>query len=160
MTRLERYKEKLRMFEEKRNQLMRSGKYVQSVALNDDIREMEAMIRQAEEYEERCRPRPIRDMVGKEELDEMGIIPLMIICHLAADFLTQEAYEVVDICKAHGFNDVVLAPDLRDLLKAADKFAGFLTKVSPELCDLLVRNETFNASLHKKYVKYIEQRLK
>lgn len=150
----------MRQFEDRRNELMRSGKYLQSNALNGDIKELERLISEAEEYEERCKPKPIKDMVSKQKLDEMGIIPLMIICHLAADFLTQEAYEVVDICKAHGFSDVVLAPDLRDLLKASEKFAGFLTKVSPQLCDLLVRNETFNASLHKKYLKYIEQRLK
>lgn len=160
MTRLERYREKLRMFEKKRNEFMRSGQYIKSMALNEDIKEMERAIKEAEEYEERCKPKPIKDMVSKQELDEMGIIPLMIICHLAADFLTLEAYEVVDRCKAHGFDDVVLAPDLRDLLKASDKFASFLTKVSPQLCDLLVRNDTFNMSLHKKYLKYIEQRLK
>lgn len=139
---------------------MRSENYLQSLRLGDEIENVSKLIKEAEEYEEQCKMRPIKDVVSKQELDEMGIIPMMIICHLAADFLTQEAYEIVDVCKAHGFDDVVLAPDLRDLLKAADRFAGFLTKVSPELCDLLVRNETFNTSLHKKYLKYIEQRLK
>lgn len=159
MTRLERYREKLRQLEEKRNELMRSGQYIKSMVLNEDIKEVERAIKEAEEYEERSKPKPIKEMVSKHELDEMGIIPLMIICHLAADFLTQEAYEVVDRCKAYGFDDVVFSPDLRDLLKASEKFAGFLTKVSPELRDLLLRNETFNSSLHKRYVKYIEQRM-
>lgn len=90
----------------------------------------------------------------------MGIIPLIIECHLAADFLTEVSYMVVDICKKHGLSDISLMPDLKEIIKKTDKFASFLTGVSPELTDLLVRNETFNASLHKKYVKYIEQRLK
>ncbi len=99
-------------------------------------------------------------MVDEETLHEMGIIPLMIECHLIADTLTAVAYMVVDRCMEYGFKDVVLSPDLRELLKAADRFAGFLTKLSPELCDLLVRNETLVEAVHKKYMSYIEQRLK
>lgn len=160
MTRLERYREKLRELENKRSELMRSGHYVQSIALDDDIKEVERLIKEAEDYEETCRPRPLKELVSREKLREMGIIPLMIEAHLAADFLTEVAYMVVEVCKKNGFKDVSLMPDLRELIKKSDMFASFLTKVSPELCDLLVRNETFNASLHKKYVKYIEQRLK
>lgn len=99
-------------------------------------------------------------VLAKQELHEMGIIPLMIECHLAADFLTGVAYSVVDICKKHGFSDVVLMPDLQDIIKKTEKFASFLTKVSPELCKLITNNETLNNSIHKKYLKYIEQRLK
>lgn len=130
------------------------------MALNEDIKEVERAIKEAEEYEESCKPKPIRELLTKEEIEEMGIIPLMIECHLAADFLTEVAYMVVDTCKEHGLENISFIPDLRDLIKKSDMFASFLTKVSPELCDLLVRNETFNASLHKKYLKYIEQRLK
>ena len=67
----------------------------------------------------------------KKQLNEMGIIPLMIECHLSADFLTEVAYVVVDICKEHGFSDVVLRPDLNDIIKKTEKFASFLTGVSP-----------------------------
>lgn len=51
-------------------------------------------------------------------------------------------------------------PDLQDIIKKTEKFAPFLAEVSPELCKLITNNETFNNSLHKKYLKYIEQRLK
>lgn len=84
----------------------------------------------------------------------------MIECHLVADFLSEVSYMVVDICKEHGLYDVSFMPELKEILKRTDKFASFLTTLSPGLSDLLVRNETFNASLHKKYLKYIEQRLK
>lgn len=160
MTRLERYRDKLRRLEEKRNEMMRTGRYLQSNALNEDIKEVEQAIREAEEYEERCKMKPIRDMVGTETLHKMGIIPLMIECHLIADTLAAVAYMVVDACKEYGFSDVSLAPDLRELLDASNKFAGFLAKLSPELCDLLVRDETLVSAVHKKYVSYINQRLK
>lgn len=160
MTRLERYREQLAKLEEKRNRLLKAGRYLQANDLNEMIKEAEELIRQAEEYENQTRSRPIRDLMSKKELNEMGIIPLMIECHLAADFLTEIAYMIVDICKEHGFSDVVLMPDLRELLKNSEKFASFLATLGPDLADLITRNETFNASLHKKYVKYIEQRLK
>lgn len=160
MTRLERYRDQLAKLEAKRNMLMRTGRYFDSVRLNQDIIEIEKCIRKAEEYEESCRPKPLKEILSEEELHEMGIIPLMIECHLAADFLTGIAYEIVDVCKKHGLTDVSFMPELKDLIKKSDIFASFLTKISPELRNLLLRNETLNASLHKKYIRYIEQRLK
>lgn len=44
MTRLERYREQLAKLEEKRNSLMRSGRFVDSFALNEDIKEVERAI--------------------------------------------------------------------------------------------------------------------
>lgn len=160
MTRLERYKHKLEEFEAKRNRLMRSGKFPEAEALNEDIKVMEGLIREAEAYEESRKPRPIREIVSEEELHEMGIIPLMIECHLVADFLVEVSYMIVERCKAHGLADVSLMPDLMDIIKRTEKFASFIATLSPELRDLIVNNETFNASLHKKYQKYIDQRLK
>lgn len=139
---------------------MRSGHYVQSIALNDEIKEAERLMKEAEDYEKASKPKPIRELLTKEEIDEMGIIPLMIECHLAADFLTEVAYMVLDTCKEHGLENISFMPDLRELIKKSDMFASFLTKVSPELCDILVRNNTFNDALHKRYLKYIERRLK
>lgn len=83
--------------------LLRCGRFIEANNLNNDLREIELLIRQAEEYEEATKPKPLKDIVTKKQLNEMGIIPLMIECHLAADFLTGVAYSVVDTCKKHGF---------------------------------------------------------
>lgn len=99
-------------------------------------------------------------VLTKQEPHEMGIIPLMIECHLAADFLTGLSYMIVDICKEHGFTDVRLMPEIRELLDKCEKFANALTEMCPELKDLIVNNETLNDALHKKYLGYIKQRLK
>ncbi len=160
MTRLERYRDRLSQLEERRSELLRAGKYCESSALHEDIKEVERLIKEVEEYEESLKPRPIRELVSEQQFQEMGIIPLMIECHLVADFLVEVAYMVVDRCKAYGFVDVSLMPDLMDIIKRLEKFASFVTTLSPELCNLIVRNETLNASLHKKYLKYIAQRLK
>lgn len=156
-TRLQRYEAKVKELEAKRASLLRSGDFLGSMNLHKDIEEIKAMIEEIRPYYE---PRPLSEVVSKKELDEMGIIPLMIECHLIADFLTEVSYMVMDICKAHGWEKLSFAEDLNVVLKNANKFASFLTGVSPELCELLTRNETFNKSLHKKFLNHITTRLK
>lgn len=51
MTRLERSREQLAKLEEKRSTLLRSGRFIETNNLNSDLREIEMLIRQAEEYE-------------------------------------------------------------------------------------------------------------
>lgn len=160
MTRLEIYKERLDKLYVKKDQLNKAGKYIQANNLHKDILEIEKLIKEAEEYEEACKPRPVVDMVSQEELNQMGIIPLMIECHLIADMLTEVSYMIADKFKEYGFQEIEFMPELQDIIKKSDKFASFLTDMSEELKGLLVRNETLNASLHKKYTNYIEQRLK
>ncbi len=89
----------------------------------------------------------------------MGIVPLMIECHLVADFLVEMSYKIKERCQQYGFTNIIFGKDLQKAIKANECFASFLTKVSPELCNLIVRNEMLNAALHKKYVSYINQRL-
>lgn len=156
-TRLQRYEDKVSELEAKRATMLRKGDFIGSMKLNKDIQEIKAMIEEIRPYYE---PKPLSEVVSKKELDEMGIIPLMIECHLIADFLTEVSYMVVDICKEHGWEKLSFTEDLNVILKNADKFASFLAGVSPELCQLLTRNETFNKSLHKKFLNHIDTRLK
>lgn len=127
-------------------------------ALNEEIKNVEKLIKDAEAYEEAHKPKLIFN-IGKDKLDQMGIVPLMIECHLIADFLTEILYMIVDICKAYGYTDIKFLDELNYIIKNSEKFAGSLIKIYPDLEDMLVRNETFNASLHKKYLKYMEQRM-
>lgn len=156
-TRLQRYEEKVRELEAKRTRLLRSGNYIGSINLNREIEKIKGMIDEIRPYYE---PKPLSEIASKKELEEMGIIPLMIECHLIADFLTEVSYMVADICKAHGWEKLSFTEDLNVIIKNSNKFASFLTGVSPELCDLLTRNETFNKSLHKKFLNHIDNRLK
>lgn len=157
MTRLERYQKKLEKLKQKEKELFRSGKYVQSMALKKDIDEIQSMIEEQRKYYE---PRPILDFMSREEIDKMGIIPLIVEAHLVADFLTEICYMVVDICKSHGLSEVSFVPEIKDILKKSDRFASFLSGMEGNLPELLARNETFNASLHKKYQNYIITRMK
>lgn len=156
MTRYERYKEQLSSLEAKRSKLLRNGNYVKANELHLDIQDIQSKIKEAEEYE----MKPIRELMPKNVIDEMGIIPLMIECHLIADMLTEVSYMIVDICKDYGLQDISFSKEISEILKKSNTFASFLTKINPELCNMLVRNETLNASLHKKYQRYIDQRLK
>ena len=78
MTRKDRYKQKLEQLYEKRSNLMRTGRYIESDQLNRDIDRIKQMIDEADAYEESCKPKPVIDIVGEEELHKSGIIPLMI----------------------------------------------------------------------------------
>lgn len=142
----------------KRGGLLRSGRYVDAANLSADIKKVEDLIKEAEAYEEATKSRPIKEIMTNEEI--VQVVPLMIECHLIADFLTETTYMIVDKLKEFGITDVTFMPEVTELLKKSEKFAGAMAKMNPELCDLIVNNETFNASLHKKYLKYIEQRLK
>lgn len=51
MTRLDRYKEKLKELEWKRNEFMRRGKYVQMRRLEEDLKQVRAEIAECERYE-------------------------------------------------------------------------------------------------------------
>lgn len=156
MTRLERYEQQLKDLEKRKNEFIKAGNFIKSIALQKDINEIKALIEEARKYYE---PRPMSELITPQELKEMNIVPLMIECHLIADFLTEVCYMVVDTVKAHGFDNISFVPELKEIIAKTDKFASFLTRMSPDLQDLLLRNETFNASLHKKYLKHIDQRL-
>lgn len=157
------YRKKLEELEARRSRLMRSGKIMQSFALNEEIKNVEKMIKQAEAYEEATKSRPIAEIITKDELDQTGIIPLMIECHLISDMLVEVAYMIVDRLKEIGIEGVSFMEDLNNAIKANEKFATFLTQLkhdeNNELYNLLTRNETLNRAIHKKYVSYMDQRL-
>lgn len=160
MTYRERYKAKLDKMERQRRDFLQRGHYVQAANLSADIKHIEELLAEADAYEESTRPKPLSETMTREEIDQTGVIPLLIECHLVADFLTEVAYMVTDNLKAIGITDVEFMPTLNNLLKNSEKFAGDLAKISPDLCELITNNETFNASLHKKFTKYIHQRIK
>ena len=59
MTRLERYKEKLKEFEHKRNNFMRQGRYDLMRRLDNDIADLRREIANAEQYE----AKPIKQLL-------------------------------------------------------------------------------------------------
>lgn len=160
MTRKERYKAQLNKLERQRRDFLQRGRYAEASNLSSDIKHIEELIKEADEYEETTRPKPLSETMTREEIDKTGVIPLMIECHLVADFLTEITYMIKDSLSEQGIADVKFMPEIVTLLKASEKFAGSLARMGPTLCNLITNNETFNMSLHKKYMKYIEQRLK
>lgn len=155
MTKLERYKQKLAELEAKRNELMRQGKYMQMQRLSADIENVKKLIKQAESYE----PKPIRELVAMDKIHESGIIPALIECHLAADYLAACAYNVNDIIEGLGFKAVSIIPELKELIRKSNSFASQLCSKSELLSDMLIDNETLINALHKKTIHYIDQRV-
>lgn len=155
MTRKERYLQQIKELENKRGRLLRSGKYLEAQNLHDQIADIREKVKEAEKYE----LKPIAEIMTEEERIESGIIPLIIECHLIADMLTEQSMTILEILKRYGIAGVTITDEIEEITKRCERFASFLTTVSPKLTDLIVRNETLNASLHKKYMTYIERRL-
>lgn len=157
MTKIERYREQIRELERRKSELIARRDFIKSIPLQKKIDEIKGMI---DELEASTKPMPLSEAVTPQELKAMNIVPLMLTAHLTADFLTQICYDITDICEEHGLSNVSFVPELKEIIKKSDCFASFLTKMSPDIQNLLLRNETFNASLLKKYLNYIETRMK
>lgn len=156
MTRLERHKEKLAALEAKRNQMMRQGRYPQMQELEEDLKEIRKLIAEAEEYE----AKPIKELLTMDEIHASGIMPLIMECHLAADYLNDCAYMLKERIRSLGFNAVSLVPEMKEILKKSEAFASILCKKNKQLSDMLIDNDTLLSALHKKTLSYIEQRMK
>lgn len=158
MKKLERYRNRLAELEAQRSRLVREGDLIMATALNNDIKRVEGLIKEAEEYEEAIKPKPIKELIPMDKIHESGIIPMIMECHLAADYLNACSYQLYDAIKAMGFNPVSLIPDMDEIIKKSNAFASILCDKNQCLSDLLTDNDTLLNALHKKTVSYITQR--
>ena len=154
MTRLERYRQQLSELEARRNQFMRQGKYMQMHKLEDELNEVRKHIAEAENYE----AKPIKELVSMDEIHESGLIPALMECHLAADYLNSCSCEVKDIIKKMGFRAVSIIPDINEIISRTNAFASVLCEKNEVLRDMLLDNDTLINALHKKTLSYIAQR--
>ena len=158
MRKIERYRKKLAELEARRGSLIRSGNFVMAAALNNDIKKVESIVKELEKYEELTKPKPIKELISMDEIHKSGIIPMIMECHLAADYLTACAYQLKDTIKEMGFNPVSLILDIEEIIKKSDTFASILCQKNQCLSDLLTDNDTLLQALHKKTLGYIMQR--
>lgn len=153
-TKLKKYKDRLEKLEQRRNSLMRAGKYIQSMQLNDDIEDVRKLIEAEEEY---YKPKPLKELVTKEQKDE--VTDIIIECHLAADYLTAMAYELKDWFDKAGLIPYSVVPELDEIVKLSEKFAGSICKVNPNLERMMINNDTLITALRKKTQTYIKRNL-
>lgn len=154
-TKIDRYKVRLAKLEERRNALMRAGKYIQSMQLNADIEDVRKLIAAEEEY---YKPKPLKELITKEQKDE--VTDIIIECHLAADYLTAMAYELKDWFDNAGLIPYSVVPELDKITSLAESFAGSICKVNPEFERMMVNNDSLIEALRKKTKSYIERNLK
>lgn len=151
---LQKYRQKLENLEAKRSELMRSGRYMESIRLNADIEEVRKLIEAEEDY---LKPKPLKELVSKEQADE--VTNIIIECHLAADYLTAVAYELKDWFDKNGLIPHSVIPELNQIVKLSESFAGSVCKVNPNLRDMMINNDTLIEALHKKCQTYIKRNL-
>lgn len=154
-TKIDRYKDKLEKLEQRRNALMRSGKYMQSMQLNSEIEEVRRMIESEERY---YKPKTLKELITDEQ-KRKDVVHLIVECHLAADYLTATAYALKDWLDDAGLVPYSVVPEIDEIIKKSESFASSICKVNPVLSELMVRNETLIESLHKKTSTYIVRKM-
>lgn len=155
MTRLERYEQKLATLEGRRSQMLRKGRYVDVQMLDSEIEEAKALIREAKDYQ----AKPVLELLSREEIQESGLVALLIESHLAADFLADICFRIEQVFKERGLQAVSIVPDIKDLLKRSNIFASILCLKNAELSSLLIDNEDLIGKLHSDTLGYIKERL-
>lgn len=122
MKRIDRYREKLVELENKHNQLARAGKYMKLPEMRLKIEEVRKQVEEMERYE----AKPVRELLSGEEITESGLVPMIMECHLAADFLTDCTMNLKDKIKEMGLVPASLIPELDEIIKKADAFASMM----------------------------------
>lgn len=162
MTRKERLTKEIGKLRDKEAAAVRTGMFTRAFDLSRRIAEMQKEIDAADAEAARVaasKGKPLTEILTREELREMRLIPRMIECHLICDLLADATYQVLDVCREKGLEVTSFAPELREINRRAQVFANRMSGMSDKLCDLMVRNETLLKTLHGKIQKYIEQRL-
>lgn len=164
MTRLERYKRDVAELERRYSRLLGAGKITQALQLSHEISEIKTIIAEAEECEqfneEAEKPKAITEIVSRQRLRESGLVTMLIECHLAADYLTDCAYNVKDTMDGMGLITTTIIPEIEEITKLSESVASAICKISDKLSDLMTDNDTLIVALHKKTLSYINQRLK
>lgn len=156
MTRIERYKDEIRKIEAKQRECVRRCDLLGLQKLNEDLAEAKQKLADAEEYA----AKPLTEFLSREEIQKSNIIPILLECHMAADFLNDCAFLLSKSIEKLGLQPVSILPDLKEILKKSNMFASILCTKGEDLSAILTDNDTLIAALHKKTLSYVEQRMK
>lgn len=154
VTDLGKYERRVARLEEKRNALMRAGRYMQMMELNAEIEKVKDLIEKEKEFQ----PRPAHELITGPERNEL--VTLLLECHMAADFLNAVTYAVHDWLKERNLQAFTVVPEITDIIKKTESFGAALCKISPRMSDLITDNHTLIEALHKKTQNYLVQRVK
>lgn len=157
MASLNTLKRQLETLEAKHSRLLRQGQLVMAMNLSSDISRIRDMIATEEELR---KPKPIRELVPKDELVASGLVELAMELHLAADYINAISCEITDVVNGMGFEAVTVIPELKEVEEKSRKVASYMCTLDQNLSDMMTDNETLMMALHKKTQSYIAQRMK
>lgn len=155
MTRLDRYKQKLTEMEEKQRKLYNAGRLAEFHRMESQLQEIRRLIKEAEDY---YAPKPIKELLTQEQIEQLEVIPLTLECFLAADYLTDCACTLSERLSDAGLEIRSIVPELEEIRKRAETFASILCTYDETVSSLLLNNDTLVSALHKKTRSYIAQR--
>ena len=155
MTRIERYESQLDELRRRRGLLLQHGQLVKAMRLGEELKAIESMI---DDMKEQTRPRPLAEIMTPQQLDQSGIVELITEAHIAADYMADVYYRLMDTC-----NDFRVAMDsvtepLKQAIALNNEFVSDLMGKNAWLESVLLGNEILLAALHKKVASFISQR--
>lgn len=155
MTRIERYEAQLNELRRKRGTLLKQGNFVKAMKLGEDIKEIERMI---DDLKEQTRPRPLSQIMTPEQLEASGLVELITEAHIAADYMADVYYRLMDTCEEYRIEMDSLADPLKATIKQNNEFVSDLMGKNAWLERLMLGNEVLLNALHKKVLAFIRQR--
>lgn len=151
---LKRINERIESLRAKEKMYLNHGDYIKAFELRGQIKQA---IKMTEEIEQACGKKPLCELLNRDEL--VKLTPMLLEAHLICDLLCECCYDITDYCKELQLGEFFLLDSLLDIRKRTSEFAGHLTQMTPRVSKLVTDNETLNAALRKKIMKYIEQRI-
>jgi hypothetical protein len=155
MTKLERLTTQLEKLRVLRSQSLQRNDFVNMYKCSEKIKEVEAEIKAAKEYE----PRLLSTALEKQGNDVKNrIYKAMLKCSLAADFLNDCSFEARSEIKAVGLNDFHFRVDLDNLVALSQKIASMVMLPNQNaLADMMTDDDEFINACHEAANKRLKE---
>lgn len=157
MTRKERLQAELEMLERQQNDLVRKGKLIQSMRLNESIEKKKKEIADCEYYEYK----PLAEIIGRDVLTKNKVYSRLLEISLAADYLADCAVECKYILNKLGIGHLKIIEDIDIIRRHAHKLSALPCKEEyNELYDLMMDNDGLVKDIHTLTRHYMRTKLK
>lgn len=156
MTRYERLKAKMRELEEKRASFIRSGELFKVARIDNRIKEQQALIDEAAQYE----PMNLKKALDDEGVPYDDFLVKIIELHLAADYLNDCSVVLKEQLKKYDLTWCSLFPLVDEITALSGSLAGQITEDKFKVTrDLLLDDERLIDDLHLLTRRYMYNKI-
>lgn len=136
--------------------LYHAGSFVKARTLDNRIKAIEALIKEAEEYE----PKKLSELLDQETMRKHRLSEKMVALHLAADFVAECGHDLKGTLAKLGLHQCSLLPMVKEITDNAQAFASLVCHPSfAGLSDFMCENEEYLDELQRVTYEYISRKL-